>query len=78
MEKIKSVLGKIYNKNVKFFDLGIIVVILSLFLLILGQEVGYLTVGNLLEKTILADETGFWSITYMYASFNGIWLVVVL
>ncbi|MCR5556005.1 MAG: CPBP family intramembrane metalloprotease [Butyrivibrio sp.] len=78
MENIKSVLGKIYNKNVKFFDLGIIVVFLSLFLMILGQEVGYLTVGRLLEKPILADGTGFWSITYMYASFIGIWIVVVL
>lgn len=78
MDTIKNILGKIYHKNVKFFDLGIISVLLSLFLLLLGQIVGELSLGLLLRKTIVNDETGFWSITYMYASFIGIWLVFIL
>ena len=78
MDAIKQMLGKIYNKNVKFFDLGIIAVILALGLLILGQYVGGYGVYYALQKLMANDDTGFWNITYMYASFIGIWLVFIL
>ncbi len=78
MNAIKSILGKIYNKNVKFLDLGIIAVILSLALLMLGQIVGEYGMYYSLKKLMASDNTGFWSITYMYASFIGIWLVFLL
>ena len=78
MDAIKQILGKIYNKNVKFFDLGIIAVILALGLLILGQYVGGYGVYYALQKLMANDDTGFWNITYMYASFIGIWLVFIL
>ena len=78
MNAIKNILGKIYNKNVKFFDLGIIAVLLSLFLLLLGQLIGEWILYSILQKPIANDESGFFEITYMYASFIGIWLVFIL
>ena len=59
MNGIKSILGKIYNKNVKFFDLGIIAVLLSLFLLLLGQLIGEWILYSILQKPIANDESGF-------------------
>ncbi len=75
---MKKLLGKIYNKNINFFDLGIISVILTMFLLILGQLIGQLMIYLPFGKLIEADATGFGEITYMYASFIGIWVVFLV
>lgn len=78
MEKIKSVFGKIYNKKINFFDLCIVLIISSYILITLGEIVSRLGLILPMRSLIINDETGFFSIFFMYASFIGIWIVVLL
>ena len=78
MEEKQSIFKKIHTDRFKWHDLIIITVFLTLFLMIVGENIGYLITEELLGRLKENDETGFASISLEYFNFIGLWVAYTL
>ena len=78
MEEKKNIFKIIHTDRFKWTDSFIITIFLTLFLMIIGENVGYFVTYVPFKKLIQADETGFVSISIDYFNFIGLWITFLL